>query len=518
MQISTVSGDIVSVNELQGAYKLHYYNTVFTAFTMKNDIYFETQRLKRVWQVVGVENSAIFDKILSNGGEFCLGIKQLHIIRMLQYFLTKPFRWCMIIHHVLRQVLFLLTTKFQFWIHGAYRGPYQKEILLIRMDALGDFLIATNLLKDVSEEYHKRGYRVVLVHSKSSSSIVEYLPWFDETICVPNEGESTKSELRKSWLKIAQRRSEIAVRCSTIFASPEDSLHLLACSGAKFRYALIPDIYSDFNSDGMDVPVAPPEGLNWRGRMMFRLFKKRDYIRFLDSCKHKAVFPFINCRIPIGHIDSVFDQEAELATALLDRKAVATPMVPDYFPTCDNPVSHKSYYVVIPGGSHLKKTWPTAKFAEIIRWIHDMSPELAVVFCGVKNEFSLVDSILQELPNDIPIENLVGKTTLPMLNAVVNHARFVLSNDTGTCHLAAMNRIPTVTLLGGGHYGVYFPAKVYKSVICVTVPKNKQGCFRCNCFCHKLCDGKYPCVAEISVEDVKQAVSQFLPVADDELL
>ena len=55
------------------------------------------------------------------------------------------------------------------------------------------------------------------------------------------------------------------------------------------------------------------------------------------------------------------------------------------------------------------------------------------------------------LPADLPVANLVGRLTLVQLAALLQHARLLISNDSGPVHLAAAMGTPTVVLFGSAN-------------------------------------------------------------------
>jgi len=55
------------------------------------------------------------------------------------------------------------------------------------------------------------------------------------------------------------------------------------------------------------------------------------------------------------------------------------------------------------------------------------------------------------------VVDLMGKTSLPQLLDVINHAALVVSNDTGPAHLSIALGTPTLVIVGGGHFGCFVP-------------------------------------------------------------
>jgi ADP-heptose:LPS heptosyltransferase len=101
--------------------------------------------------------------------------------------------------------------------------------------------------------------------------------------------------------------------------------------------------------------------------------------------------------------------------------------------------------------------------------------------------------------------NMCGKTTLRESAALIAAARFVLAVDTSIPHIATALGVPNVVILGGGHFGRFFPYSSLTSVVCL--PLECYGCdWRCGF-------AEAHCVTGIQPEVVVQAVRQTLRTA-----
>jgi lipopolysaccharide heptosyltransferase I len=94
-----------------------------------------------------------------------------------------------------------------------------------------------------------------------------------------------------------------------------------------------------------------------------------------------------------------------------------------------------------PGSRWVTKRWPPASFADLAR---RFQAEFGgtVVLVGGPEEAALGHAVGRRL--DGPSRDLVGRTTLPQLAAVLARADIMLANDTGPLHLAAALGRPVV--------------------------------------------------------------------------
>lgn len=112
----------------------------------------------------------------------------------------------------------------------------------------------------------------------------------------------------------------------------------------------------------------------------------------------------------------------------------------------------------------------------------------------------------------VPLRNLAGKTSLGQLAAILAHARLVLTNDTSAAHIGPEVGVPTVCILGGGHYGRFLPYDLLDARLAPRAVSHRMDCFGCNwrCIYGTEIGQPFPCVTKVSVEDVWDAVEDVL--------
>jgi heptosyltransferase-2 len=91
------------------------------------------------------------------------------------------------------------------------------------------------------------------------------------------------------------------------------------------------------------------------------------------------------------------------------------------------------------------KRWLQERFAEVAAKISAQSSVQWVLF-GTKNDAAMGDQIAAAI--DDHCVNRIGKTTLDQLINELRKCRLLLTNDTGTMHLAALLGVPVVAIFG----------------------------------------------------------------------
>ncbi len=106
------------------------------------------------------------------------------------------------------------------------------------------------------------------------------------------------------------------------------------------------------------------------------------------------------------------------------------------------------YVVLHPFAHGAKPTWPWAHFAKVANELRQRFSR-AIVLVGDRDPESTVANILAATDGDLPpLINLVGRTNLRQLAAVLAWADLVISRDSGPAHLATALDTPTITLMG----------------------------------------------------------------------
>ena len=163
-------------------------------------------------------------------------------------------------------------------------------------------------------------------------------------------------------------------------------------------------------------------------------------------------------------------------------------------------------YAIVPGAQMPFRCWPTANFAQVCNWLLANHPTAHIAILGNNAEAELAKAIIDGIDDKSRVIDLTGRTTLLQLCALLPHFRMLISNETGTAHFALALGIPVVSILGGGHYGVFEPNPAIPHEHCVTIAEH--SCFRCYWQCSKSKNLKlpFPCIANITCDQVIDAI------------
>ncbi len=161
-----------------------------------------------------------------------------------------------------------------------------------------------------------------------------------------------------------------------------------------------------------------------------------------------------------------------------------------------NSISDEKKIVLAIGANWDKKRWPIEKFAMLADLL-SQTDKCWFFLVGNRRDEEKLASRFMELTNANVI-NLIRKTSLGRLAALLEVADLLVSNDTGILHLASAVHTPTVGIFGPGGWKRYGPYSNKHAVVHLDLP-----CIPCN---KNYCKyGDFRCIRDIPVEMVERA-------------
>lgn len=339
-------------------------------------------------------------------------------------------------------------------------------ILLSRLDHIGDYLLWASQLKLIREVYPAPQYSITLIANATWASMILDDYKIDRIFPI-NPGRLTRSLKYRFIMFRSIRKMGANVFINPVFSrEPYRADSLARISGSKIKIGFRGDESNTFP---------------WLKRITNRWYTKL--------------------------IEGNFSQLSELEKNAEFVSSLGGPYAPGLIGLNSSPhsIAHnfvgENYFIFVPGGSWLGRCWPIDKFIELAKRLQDKF-ELPGVICGTLEERELGNKINAGLR--VPLINLCGKTTLTELIDVVSNANILITNETGTAHLGAAANVPTICILGGGHFGRFFPYPSQYMPWKSKVIFSKMECYGCNWNC--IYDVKknqaVPCIEKITVDAV----------------
>lgn len=358
------------------------------------------------------------------------------------------------------------------------RRKEKGQVLLVRLDAIGDFVLWLDAAAALRSIYPASRYRLVLVGNSLWTDLAVGQPHFDEVFALDLKRLGADLRYRLCvWRTLRSRSWDAAINPTFSRHFPTDDAVIRVC-GAEERIG--------FESDRSNQrPWELWISNRWYTRLirgtpqpLMELERNAEFVRGLGLAGFSAAVPHL-----------------EVGVAL-----------PSQLAGC-------RYFVAVPGASLAIKRWPLEKFADVVRRIWK-GYGLKVVLCGGAAERELGER-LQEMVRSggVEVVDLIGSTTLSEFAAIIKGASLVLANDSSAVHVAAAVGTKAICLAGGGHFGRFVPYLLQtpaRAPLPATV-FHRMECYYCNLHCTQSpTDVSAPCLELISTETVWQEVTALL--------
>jgi heptosyltransferase-2 len=155
---------------------------------------------------------------------------------------------------------------------------------------------------------------------------------------------------------------------------------------------------------------------------------------------------------------------------------------------------------VHPGAAYGEtKRWFPERFAAVLERLHRSGRRFLLL--GGTGEEPLAEQISAEM--DHPVINLIGKTTVAEVLALIGQCSLFLNNDSGLMHVAAALNIPQVALFGSTDPQKTAPLNNRA----VVIHPEHVGCTPCF---KRSCPEDLECMKAITVQEVHAAAEQLL--------
>jgi len=278
------------------------------------------------------------------------------------------------------------------------RGRLEK-ILVIKLSALGDFVLALAAMKRIREAHPKA--RIDLLTTPPFEALAKASPYFN---AVMTDG---RPEGFADWMALRQRlRAAGYTRVYDLQTSAQSNriFQLLRpgpppWSGVAF---------------GCSLPHRNP----LRNRM-HTLERQADQLMYAGAWPDAPTSPGEAPGPDLSWLKGG------------DERAVAGAVKP------------RPYVMFVPGGSahRPEKRWPVEKYGELARILYGRGLDIVVI--GGPQESPLAQAIQRQAPRT---RDLTGRTDFARIAVLGARAALAVGNDTGPLHLAAAGGAPTVVL------------------------------------------------------------------------
>jgi ADP-heptose:LPS heptosyltransferase len=345
-----------------------------------------------------------------------------------------------------------------------------KQILLIRLDAIGDYILFRNFIEVLKRDSKYSDYRITLLGNIVWKDLAENLDknYIDNFIWIDIKKFSRNLFYRyKKMIEIIPNNYELLIHPT--YSRTYDADKIVNVVNAKIKIGSIGD-FSNIKK--------------WQKKISDK------YYTLLIPAKKEIMFEFYRNKEFFGKL---LDEEIKIS-----KPCIKIPENYDFslkLPDLDYAVLFISAY------SDIRK-WSVRNFAELAKWIKN-NLNYEIVLCGGKEDIKEVN-IFEEIYGNHYL-NLVGKTTLTDLIFILKNSKMIVSNETFIPHMAVALGLENIFVISNGnHFGRFipYPSEITTSYFPVYHPEIEKNLGNYKGLSNTYGYGSKLDINEISIEDV----------------
>ena len=329
------------------------------------------------------------------------------------------------------------------------------KILVIKLRYIGDVLLTTPILRILRNNFPQA--RITALVNEGTEAVLQQNPCLDDIAVLPSG----------NWVKQIQFLNLIRSRrfdCVIDLSDGDRSAILTAISGAEMKIGL--------NNEGR----VRGQVYSWSVQGQYGTMHMVDY--------------YAQTLTPLGIEPRICDPEWNVSD---DESQVVQQILSDHG------LANKKWIMLHPAARYWFKAWPADRFAAIGTLFAKEGYQIVLV--GSEDEQNVAQEVICAAKETII--NLVGKTSIRELGALMKVCALFIGNDAGPMHMAAAVGCPVVGLFGPTDPTVWGPRgkkvqTIYKGLDC-------RECFHPGCQ-----RGEMSCMNLIGVEEVLKAAKPLM--------
>ena len=341
------------------------------------------------------------------------------------------------------------------------------NILIIQLGDIGDVVLTFPCIRALRENFPES--QIAVAVREKARELIDDCAWADTTIFVDQKKRGALEQFLHQGRFLRKLRSFQFDLCIDMRTGDRGAI-LSLLSGAPLRIG-----YYEEN------------GNCWRNR----IFTHLSHIRYTPD---QYVGDYL-LSLLMAHGFGTENKHPEMKVPI-QREREAEVLL-----TTEMLEPHGPFVALQPFSLWRYKEWEPEKFARLIDWIQERY-HLPVVLTGTAFEKERSVEIMEKCAQ--PTVNLMGKTTLSALSAVIKQAELFVGVDSVGVHLAGAVGTPSVSIFGPSSPVSWAPKGPKHLVVQKDMP-----CLPCR---QKGCEGSEisRCLIDLQVEEVAQAVERQL--------
>ncbi len=348
-----------------------------------------------------------------------------------------------------------------------------KKVLIVRTDAIGDNILGTGLLPSIRN--HFTGAEISLLCQDMAKDAYHNSPYVDRIITFKrSEVENSDAALNTLLEKLKTLGVDVVINP---LWSPEVLTHILVM-GAQAKIAI--GHYGNLSN----ISAANREKLS----PFYSVLAKSEGEFEIETRHNQDLLSAMGCQESLKPSNILLTDNLNSYASKIYQENGLIPQESIAFFVSANPTIKARNY---------------DRFRDVLKLIHSKYG-FSVVALGAPRDYVLAAEATNVY--GMKVLNLCGLTSISEASAIISQARASLGVDTSLSHIACAVGTPNTVILGGGHFGRFFPYSNLTSVAALPLQ-----CFGCNWSCRY---ESAHCVKEISPEIVFKAFEHSLEKQD----
>lgn len=296
------------------------------------------------------------------------------------------------------------------------------SILLIRLDAIGDYILFRNFIEILKNSKKYRGCKITFVGNiawrelaeKLDSEFIEHFIWIDRTRFIRNP-LYRYHKLRE----IASNGYEAAIN-STYSRDFFYTDAIIKAVNANEKIGSVGDLSNIKKWQKNICDRYYTNLLPAKDEILFEFYRNREFFEYLLDARIDITKPSLGLSWGLASIN-----------------------LPE------------NYTVIFIGASNVHRKWASENFAKVGRYVCE-EYNTSILICGLESDRKNAEKI-KAMMSGCDVYDLTGKTTLLGLSYIISRAKLLVSNETAAPHIATAIGLPVVVIYNGNHFGRFTP-------------------------------------------------------------
>jgi ADP-heptose:LPS heptosyltransferase len=292
--------------------------------------------------------------------------------------------------------------------------PDKKRILIIKSDAIGDYIIFRNFLEEIVKSEKFKNHQLYLLTSTKLEPIVKQLDaaLLEGIILFHADYLSSALHELNYYKKLKRYRFKYVIHPT--YSPNNTTQYLIKYIAAKYKIGIDGDLINQSLDD------------------------KKNYGSYYTQL------------LQIDHYSHEFEKQKQFFKTVLEQPvSITKPTLPDF-----KSETLKKEILICPGAQHEYRIWPLASFAELITRLKKQFQNYNFTIVTGPGEDNLYHGIKQATKVELKqfkIDSLIN------LISVIKSSVLVICNDSSAAHISVACNTFNVCISNGNHFGRFVP-------------------------------------------------------------